>query len=165
MLLFIPGYERVAPAEKRSFNTSHVVIYPGTVSACREITSTFQYISCCYLSTDTSPYFYMKFQFQYISCCYLSILCYSRANSIYTFQYISCCYLSYCLAGFDKFYLVSIHLMLLFIRQRRTQRQQSTQTFQYISCCYLSRVAQIIISRSKKFQYISCCYLSREQTE
>ena len=97
----------------------------------------FQYISCCYLSRKLYPDTPAVFVFQYISYCYLSVILkrkhrqeisfntshvviYRKTDQVVPlraeFQYISCCYLSnFCfLCFFCR--LVSIHLMLLFIK-------------------------------------------------
>ena len=119
----------------------------------------FQYISCCYLS-------YLMKSVKIVLNCFntshvviyrkkntsnsIGNLCFNtshvviyqeknkRDKNMYKFQYISCCYLSQHLTLFlPIIYVVSIHLMLLFIA---TEEEQTVteQAFQYISCCYLS---------------------------
>ena len=112
----------------KSFNTSHVVVYP------------FLYFFEISLT-----------QFQYISCCSLS-------QKEQLFQYISCCSLSICNRRENKVAIVSIHLMLQFIPNPPLPHPKSKgfntshvvvylvlvcglnlmSVFQYISCCSLS---------------------------
>ena len=100
---------------KLSFNTSHVVIYPSKQIP-SEAVQRFQYISCCYLSSDGIDDTKGIIEFQYISCCYLSHPRAYRLQGCAWFQYISCCYLSL---------VPPLPECTLF-------------KFQYISCCYLS---------------------------
>ena len=100
--------------------------------------------------------------FQYISCCYLSKEVTEKERGNKLFQYISCCYLSktYCTilassGSFNTSHVVIYPDLLL--------KATTTLTFQYISCCYLSHKAIYYIFASFKFQYISCCYLSEKR--
>ena len=102
-----------------SFNTSHVVIYRLCLCFLLRF-NLFQYISCCYLSNDSKSAKPVSFPFQYISCCYLSEGGGWYVRKREKFQYISCCYLSKCFfVVFLLYYLVSIHLMLLFINLKQ----------------------------------------------
>ena len=120
---------------------------------------TFQYISCCSLSLKLSINKSEKSVFQYISCCSLSLLLLQQRMPEQQFQYISCCSLSislllfslskYCFntshvvvyrsCDFFRYFwdIVSIHLMLQFIKIL-IFHYFSNILFQYISCCSLS---------------------------
>ena len=97
------------------------------------------------------------------------------------FQYISCYCLSVLLIIWLSNCIISIHLMLLFIRRWTTwtmnrkiisihlmllfidgdQRDESKgQAFQYISCYCLSQAVQLLMQLQDGFQYISCYCLS-----
>ena len=118
-----------------SFNTSHVTLYPkdrfGLVNVI-----TFQYISCyslskgrwnlnlrmkrfntshvtLYLTAATGQK--ITVVFQYISCYSLSAKNWAMDHLECEFQYISCYSLSKCIRLYESLFLVSIHLMLLFI--------------------------------------------------
>ena len=131
------------------FNTSHVTVYQFS-----EISITtsyeFQYISCyclskkcrmkksiicnfntshvtVYLSGFILPFASVKFQ--YISCYCLSHYCEILSIFVITFQYISCYCLSCILSEQLCFNLISIHLMLLFIRDIQTHFMLRTQHF------------------------------------
>ena len=122
------------------------------------------------------------FLFQYISCCYLSRVIEFNRHFNDEFQYISCCYLSYscCPAICRK--KVSIHLMLLFIRNSQQGLIHRTQVsihlmllfiavrffpigpiFSSFNTSHVVIYLKSIVRRSifYSFQYISCCYLSR----
>ena len=158
MLLFI-GYERVAPTEKRSFNTSHVVIYLKATNG-KLYLVTFQYISCCYLSPDGLPELTGSIQFQYISCCYLSdqvidpttdLSSFNTSHVvIYQWRKTVCLLSTWCFntshvviyqklaisssfvnSSFNTSHVVIYRLVLF-------QFYQQMSAFQYISCCYLS---------------------------
>ena len=97
------------------------------------------------------------------------------------FQYISCCYLSFSCQLYWGQKIVSIHLMLLFIKsiklilrymlsfntshvviyQVNKDYIEKYKKFQYISCCYLSSKSLSGSWLFTAFQYISCCYLSQ----
>ena len=121
-----------------SFNTSHVVIYPKTRSILRSELSTFQYISCCYLS--------FNFPTATKSATIVSI-------------HLMLLFIRLMKTDIHVQMLVSIHLMLLFILWVNPFRIIVCQ-FQYISCCYLSDAQVFEDTFAGMFQYISCCYLS-----
>ena len=54
------------------FNTSHVVVYPEQEIFVNMVDGSFQYISCCSLSSLHVARNIYWFMFQYISCCSLS---------------------------------------------------------------------------------------------
>ena len=117
------------------FNTSHVTLYlSGKINATSG--TLFQYISCYSLSR--------------------SLL---QRSCLYWFQYISCYSLSLRSGSARQQVLVSIHLMLLFIRFREGDKITFT-LFQYISCYSLSEPCDCVIWKKTKFQYISCYSLS-----
>ena len=102
-------------------------------------------------------------------------------SRFFLFQYISCCYLSYscCPAICRK--KVSIHLMLLFIRNSQQGLIHRTQVSIHLMLLFIEKemayskagicfntshvviYLKSIVRRSifYSFQYISCCYLSR----
>ena len=121
------------------------------------------------------------FLFQYISCCYLSRVIEFNRHFNDEFQYISCCYLSYscCPAICRK--KVSIHLMLLFIRNSQQGLIHRTQVSIHLMLLFIAvrffpigpifssfNTSHVVIYRKRNgifkggnmFQYISCCYLS-----
>ncbi len=140
-----------------SFTTSHVTVYHAFQDF--EIASIkFQYISCYCLSMSGLLAIVNSSEFQYISCYCLSV----KAHS---------CIL---------FFSISIHLMLLFIRNNRIYRVRYRHfntshvtvyptfpvnssliaSFQYISCYCLSILYWVVIIHMQIFQYISCYCLS-----
>ena len=107
--------------------------------SCRiRIFTTFQYISCYSLSGKRCEGRCCGNQFQYISCYSLSLseLCGNVCQQ--QFQYISCYSLSVLTGSWLTRLLVSIHLMLLFIMQRK-YGVEFLFWFQYISCYSLSK--------------------------
>ena len=78
-------------------------------------TITFQYISCYSLSSHFWILSNWLYQFQYISCYSLSPFIYFPFCKYFSFQYISCYSLSEKSLMLEQPFLVSIHLMLLFI--------------------------------------------------
>ena len=141
----------------------------------------FQYISCYSLSRWTAGKKEIKLSFQYISCYSLSEEIPESLYDDILFQYISCYSLSCQMLYSQKHnFLVSIHLMLLFIRfqlcplfrgcsfntSHVTLYQQAAVVinnsfmFQYISCYSLSFADKENHSTWVKFQYISCYSLS-----
>ena len=97
------------------FNTSHVTVYPVSVGFARRVNK-FQYISCYCLS------FLVKLIFVFIP----------------VFQYISCYCLSLFIYCIPLSFLISIHLMLLFIGFMYGNYDK-VLVFQYISCYCLSQ--------------------------
>ena len=71
-VVIYPGIERKHGIVSERFNTSHVVIY-RTSAFFASFVASFQYISCCYLSSHSLAQQKDFFKFQYISCCYLSL--------------------------------------------------------------------------------------------
>ena len=102
----------------RCFNTSHVTLYPWTPMEMQP-PKTFQYISCYSLSSWEFCHAISFCEFQYISCYSLSSRGLMISGSWRTFQYISCYSLS-CIyrRRYRSIFIVSIHLMLLFISNR-----------------------------------------------
>ena len=119
----------------RSFNTSHVTLYPDGLEE-DEYIYLFQYITCYSLSnyncSRTADSFVSihhmllfilafdtqwlsKFMFQYITCYSLSLDQAGLIFAICLFQYITCYSLSTCAGLQGILFLVSIHHMLLFI--------------------------------------------------
>ena len=96
------------------FNTSHVTVYHSYIVNCL-LCSIFQYISCYRLSEKKPSEIIQEFLFQYISCYCLSVDISQDGYLYVEFQYISC----YCLSPHSlqciHSFLISIHLMLLFI--------------------------------------------------
>ena len=124
----------------RHFNTSHVTVYLLTVRVISPLTI-FQYISCYCLSWLNKSFNCVRRIFQYISCYCLSkqnqqdkeiernfntshVTVYHLAMQIRKergwFQYISCYCLSFSASKFINDTLISIHLMLLFIKLKFT---------------------------------------------
>ena len=64
---------------------------------------------------------------------------------------------------YTTFYIVSIHLMLLFIHPWK-DGPAGIQSFQYISCYSLSGLRKGIYQRCPAFQYISCYSLSKKMS-
>ena len=135
MLLFIP-YTHPDYQSEQHFNTSHVTVYlyPNGIFVARIIISIhlmllfikdsasgtgekleFQYISCYCLSFKNPIQVAEIFVFQYISCYCLSCAQHEMCLDIPIFQYISCYCLSNCFSIIRLLFLISIHLMLLFI--------------------------------------------------
>ena len=116
MLLFIGVIFNSCRWCKR-FNTSHVTLYLVrglcSCSACRVSI----HLMLLFI-TDKDSKSYGIFVFQYISCYSLSAEQDALGTSVVQFQYISCYSLSEMSDGTQGNGLVSIHLMLLFIRIR-----------------------------------------------
>ena len=98
------------------FNTSHVTVYLYVVKGFQGDNLEFQYISCYCLSAPSKYGNDKALSFQYISCYCLSELGYEYFLELDEFQYISCYCLSYTRSSPTSSNLISIHLMLLFIR-------------------------------------------------
>ena len=157
MLLFICNAPTLR-CKSQDFNTSHVTLY---------------------LLTSSHALFIMLFQ--YITCYSLSIDFFEHSDNLLEFQYISCYSLScsiYRICNSDG--MVSIHLMLLFIRPDHSS-SSILLSFQYISCYSLSRLRRSGCTNglsfntshvtlylnfipayylTSSFQYISCYSLS-----
>ena len=97
--------------------------------------------------------------FQYISCYSLSYKDMIDKLLPILFQYISCYSLSYYGCKWYQVCLVSIHLMLLFIKRNPLDPQQ-IGVFQYISCYSLPERFGTIGVYPVLFQYIPCYSLS-----
>ena len=127
--------------KEQCFNTSHVTLYPFPQNTgqlllrvsihlmllfifCFFSTSDaavpFQYISCYSLSLRHYTPVLSQSKFQYISCYSLSNIIKLLNSLIITFQYISCYSLSGTKIAGIECVSVSIHLMLLFIVQRKS---------------------------------------------
>ena len=137
MLLFIPQKNK----ERRirlSFNTSHVVIYRKLYNMGRKLHKGFN-TSHVVIYPDLKEFCDAIDWFQYISCCYLSRL--HKNNTISR--------------------KVSIHLMLLFIKENRPSciNEACFNTSHVVIYPYDSSQ----INCRSLFQYISCCYLSAGQ--
>ena len=100
-------------------------------------------------------------QFQYISCYCLSIMNSLECLTLPKFQYISCYCLSFPVQALHLRFVISIHLMLLFIKPAACRRV-TKRTFQYISCYCLSFSHLFPVFPGFLFQYISCYCLSCE---
>ena len=114
MLLFIVHLKILKNLEKR-VSIHLMLLFIVARSNSFFASSTFQYISCCYLSNSLQK-LKLPAWFQYISCCYLSKINELLEMAKNKFQYISCCYLSRIYGIYRQIGIfVSIHLMLLFI--------------------------------------------------
>ena len=158
MLLFII-FVLPCDMQEKGFNTSHVVIYQKFTAG-----------------LDTS---YSGFNTSHVVIYRRSV--FPNRTNIFQFQYISCCYLSYscCPAICRK--KVSIHLMLLFIRNSQQGLIHRTQVSIHLMLLFIAvrffpigpifssfNTSHVVIYRKRNgifkggnmFQYISCCYLS-----
>ena len=97
-----------------SFNTSHVTLYPAVPVPSPDVLVTFQYISCYSLSEPEKLKIIDDFSFN-TSHVTLYPVNDRRCFCEIMFQYISCYSLSVCFCFLFCAFLVSIHLMLLFI--------------------------------------------------
>ena len=134
MLLFIP-FSFAIFSSLRHFNTSHVTVYRQTAYGTESFPK-FQYISCYCLSRIplASSSIWLYFNTSHVTvyqnckrCCEMRLI----------FQYISCYCLSVCSIITKQIFLISIHLMLLFI-VFPCVNLIIFNTFQYISCYCLS---------------------------
>ena len=122
----------------------------------------FQYISCYSLSYGGMPEQISKNGFQYISCYSLSFLPIVTRKDHVRFN-TSHVTLYHNRNGFsDKPDYVSIHLMLLFIKEDLTDKQCSKRF--NTSHVTLYQRKKIYIDTESLFQYISCYSLSRMLT-
>ena len=97
------------------FNTSHVTLYL-TAATGQKITVVFQYISCYSLSAKNWAMDHLECEFQYISCYSLS---YQNSETELVKFCFNTSHVTLYLRGGGSlwtFSVVSIHLMLLFIR-------------------------------------------------
>ena len=188
MMCFNTSHVTLYPQEKRSrafgensFNTSHVTLYQSSSNLGNVRVHVSIHLMLLFIFATLSDSAVMP-MFQYISCYSLSSihsLCFSGRI---LFQYISCYSLSLFFAKIKtKIFYVSIHLMLLFIRNN-SYYPMYEPWFQYISCYSLSErsfrpgkcyhvsihlMLLFIIKASNefvkmaKFQYISCYSLSK----
>ena len=109
-------------------NRFQIFFFPFQYISCYSLSSwriklakentTFQYISCYSLSLAFLTFLSYQLPFQYISCYSLSINQTPHVLFQSLFQYISCYSLSIIATRFFKVVLVSIHLMLLFIKNQ-----------------------------------------------
>ena len=141
------------------FNTSHVVIYLNKWYASEGYEYTFQYISCCYLSTTKTMLLIPLVGFNtshVVIYPYLPVVKNSGDASFNTSHVVI--YPAFLATPFHVT-LVSIHLMLLFIMSYRHYRipVQSFNTSHVVIYHNLQLKALI----TTRFQYISCCYLSK----
>ena len=140
------------------FNTSHVTVYRRRTYNYRKVIQISIHLILLFIEIRRRLLGSLL-AFQYISCYCLSTLEDDISSLLSLFQYISC----YCLSsGINKFtcnFMISIHLMLLFIR-RAPVTVPFPMPFQYISCYCLSRCSWQSVG-TRQFQYISCYCLSR----
>ena len=97
-----------------SFNTSHVVIYRKTDQVV-PLRAEFQYISCCYLSWHRAQAWNSQWTFQYISCCYLSNFCFLCFFCRLVSIHLMLLFIKPFFSTAKRLFQISIHLMLLFI--------------------------------------------------
>ena len=101
--------------------------------------SSFQYISCSYLSQKRRKSIGYTLISIHLMFLFIGITNY-KGTFAQKFQYISCSYLSE---------VVSVN-------------EETKKRFQYISCSYLSFLSMLGLYVGKIFQYISCSYLSEK---
>ena len=142
------------------FNTSHVTVYQvpfGYIG----VLWLFQYISCYCLSAISSGTGQPPLNFNtshvtvYLTGVPPSTIEKTNFNTSHVTVYLLAA--MFMLSPIN----ISIHLMLLFIKEIRTL-DSPPRLFQYISCYCLSFPASNSISSFPEFQYISCYCLSRE---
>ena len=162
-----------------------MLLFIGTLNPWTTGTMVFQYISCYSLSNAESGIHFHAHAFQYISCYSLSekgttfvpsvdtfqyISCYSLSarqaeyeHMRFTFQYISCYSLSVIREKRAWMAPVSIHLMLLFIRDKIKisfdGRLVSIHLMLLFICAAATKLKDWVV-----FQYISCYSLSGTST-
>ena len=140
-----------------SFNTSHVTLYPGR-NRQNVSFSWFQYITCYSLSL-----LHWKLKFRIYSFNTSHVTLYQHGSSfhltLHSFQYITC----YSLSGKDtrngKKECVSIHHMLLFIREEAEKEVKKYRFNTSHVTLYQGSVAYEL-SKLSVFQYITCYSLS-----
>ena len=142
------------------FNTSHVTVYRRRTYNYRKVIQISIHLILLFIEIRRRLLGSLL-AFQYISCYCLSTLEDDISSLLSLFQYISC----YCLSsGINKFtcnFMISIHLMLLFIviilRWLRSLRQISIHLMLLFIGMTFYKVEEYVI-----FQYISCYCLSEE---
>ena len=169
---------------KCRFNTSHVVVYLGNEIFLTKKIKTFQYISCCSLSSSFFPIQYSRFvsihlMLQFILNYHASLdlnRCFNTSHVVVYPDYISDIpfviivsihlMLQFILPEYDTKNLalhVSIHLMLQFI-------QISIFPSSWQNCVSIHLMLQFISTLHTwkrlilAFQYISCCSLSKQMS-
>ena len=178
MLLFI-GILKSSNQSNHNFNTSHVTVYHDKLkNTIQQVI--FQYISCYCLSIQTVAMYYNRIyfntshvtvypcnktptaseaSFQYISCYCLSLKMNLESQLQLNFNTSHVTVYPYkCFFG-NVWYIISIHLMLLFISASQYV-VFFAPLFQYISCYCLSCHFIICHYIRSLFQYISCYCLS-----
>ena len=120
------------------FNTSHVTLY-RLMQNSYQATSPFQYISCYSLSLPLTGFrcWLLRFNTSHVTLYRVSES--DTFRTLWTFQYISCYSLSKKSCIHICCFMVSIHLMLLFIDIVNV-RMDKPKKFQYISCYSLSGI-------------------------
>ena len=141
MLLFIIIPASFAPRFV-NFNTSHVTVYHKGTQLRKEQTKNFN-TSHVTVYQSGSPYLSTVPRFQYISCYCLSD---SHCMSLETQWYFNTSHVTVylCISIPECVYIrISIHLMLLFIRDIIKQAKKFG-IFQYISCYCLSLQGKLL---------------------
>ena len=139
------------------FNTSHVTLYQQSKLVWRQVT--------CFNTSHVTLYLdeakkeAKEVLFQYISCYSLSLREIQNTRSTIVSIHLMLLFIRASTVRGWKYILVSIHLMLLFIRVTFGGYHEK-YWFQYISCYSLSRHSSRHSWSCSLFQYISCYSLS-----